>query len=608
MDVLSGSITRLDGSCCLVKCELPELSKKELPSKFMLKLDESKVPAKVLEIMKKGQGKQDCCAAFTMMSDGCYSGTWGNGSMRFLHCVCKMIDDGWPIKGTTMVSARRAMKGWGTCDEELWPSNVDLSKSDFEDWKSIPKEAWEDAKQKRIRNNKVLVASWPSQVVNIDGRDFRLFTHCFNVLGEDKQYELTVIDPEFETVAWASLRAYVGSKQIILEDLFVKPEFRRAHHGKRLLHRIEQISCLEEPFSSLTHEILVPISVPDAGPTRYNATRDFFISNGYVWKNTEPIRTYPFDWSIFTAVKTLDCTGIRNDYAIELLNKKMHAKAEEQFIAALQMNPNAARVHANYAILLFELKRYDNSEKQLEQALNLDEQNSETHSVYANLMRELGRNKEAEKHYLRALELKEDFSLVHNNYANLLRKMGRRSDSETHFRRALEVEDFPEAHYSYALLLRDLKRYDEAEIHFQRALEPRKEFPEANKRYAELLSSSGRRVEAQKQYRHAIENKEDYADAHADYAFLLGNLKRYEESEEHYLRSIEIKEKEAKWVDAGYLNGELGGVYEEQGKLEQAEAHYAKVLEISTRIGHARLQRLASNDIARVREHLKKSD
>jgi hypothetical protein len=41
--------------------------------------------------------------------------------MRFLHCVCKMIDDGRPMKGTTRVSALRAMRGWGTCEEELWP-------------------------------------------------------------------------------------------------------------------------------------------------------------------------------------------------------------------------------------------------------------------------------------------------------------------------------------------------------------------------------------------------------------------------------------------------------------------------------------------------------
>jgi hypothetical protein len=119
--------------------------------------------------------------------------------------------------------------------------------------------------------------------------------------------ELVVIDCDFETVAWATLCAYVKENQIILEDLFVKPEFRRAHHGRGLLRLIEQIACLEEPFSRLNHEILVPISVPDAGPTRYNAVRGFFLANGYDWRGREPIRKNPFEWLMFTAVKKLDC-------------------------------------------------------------------------------------------------------------------------------------------------------------------------------------------------------------------------------------------------------------------------------------------------------------
>ena len=273
------------------------------------------VPEEIRRILAKGQGEQDCCEAFVEMEDCCYfRGTWGNGSVRFLHCVCKMIDDGRPKKGTTSISVRRAMKGWGTCEEELWPSDVDLSKSEFEDWKSIPQEAWEDAKRKRTQANKTMAASRPFVTVNINGRDFRLFTHFFDFPGgEDKQYELMVIDPEFETVGWATLRAYVSSNQIILEDLFVKSEFRRAHIGMSLLSRIEEISCLEEPFSSLNHEILVPISIPDAGPTRYNATRDFFKTNGYVWENSDPVRRYPFTWSIFTAVKKMDCAQIRKN-------------------------------------------------------------------------------------------------------------------------------------------------------------------------------------------------------------------------------------------------------------------------------------------------------
>ena len=87
----------------------------ELPSKVDLipELEQRmrKAPERIRQILAKGQGKQDCCLAFVEMIIGCYHGTWGNGSMRFLHCVCKMIDDGRPAIGTTSVSVHRAMKG-----------------------------------------------------------------------------------------------------------------------------------------------------------------------------------------------------------------------------------------------------------------------------------------------------------------------------------------------------------------------------------------------------------------------------------------------------------------------------------------------------------------
>jgi len=232
-----------------------------------------------------------------------------------------MIDDGTPRVGTTPLTGLRSLKGWGTCDEDLWPSNLNLSVSEFENWKNIPREAWDDAGQKRIQGNKALATSQPSVVLSIDGRPFRLFTLTTDpscILGDEgEQIDLTVIDPGFETVAWAQLRAYAERKQIILEELFVKPEFRRAHFGTRLLHRIEQISCLEPVFSKVSNEVLVPIPVSDAGPNRCNAVREFFQKNGYVWKNSDPIRRSP-SYSIFTAVKKLDCAEIRNNCALEL--------------------------------------------------------------------------------------------------------------------------------------------------------------------------------------------------------------------------------------------------------------------------------------------------
>ncbi len=575
-------------------------------------MDESKVPKKIQNILNKGldMKKHPYCVAFSMMQMMCYQGTWGNGSFRFLHCVCKMIDDGRPQGGTTMISAQRVMRGWGVCDEDLFPSDVDLEKSEFEDWKRIPNEAWENAERKRIQTSKALVESGSGLSLKNNGQELHLFTYPSNLLrGQDRQFDLLVVDSVFETVAWTTLRAYVANDQIVLEDLFVKPQFRqKAHLGSMLLHRIEQIACLEEPFSKMKHQILAPLSIPDAGPVRYNAVRAFFLANGYVWKSTDPIRRNPFEWSSFTALKDLDCSALHNDYALELASSKEHSKAIEQLKIALQLDSRNARIHTNYAIVLLEMKDYVGAEDQLRQALEIDDQDAWTYSVYGNLTRELRRNSESEKYYLRALQLKEDFPLVHNNYGNLLRRMGRASDAESHFRRALEIEELPETHYSYALLLTDLERYKEAEDHFKRALEMRKEFPEATRGYANCLSLMGRPAEAEQYHLRTFEIKDDYVNAHSDYAHFLAGLKRYNESEQHYLKAIEIAERDRAWIDAAYLCGELGAFCEKLGKLKEAEANFAKALEISKRIGNARLQELTSADLARVRETMKKKN
>lgn len=113
-----------------------------------------------------------------------------------------MLDGGMPSElGTTMLTGIRAEKGWWTCEKDLWPSNVDLTLSKFEDWQKIPDQAWEDARKKRIRSNKARVDSRSSSTVNLNGRTFRLWTNYHShIMGEDKQFDIVVMDTEFECI------------------------------------------------------------------------------------------------------------------------------------------------------------------------------------------------------------------------------------------------------------------------------------------------------------------------------------------------------------------------------------------------------------------------
>jgi GNAT superfamily N-acetyltransferase len=269
-------------------------------------------PERIRDVVAKGQGKQPCCVAFTHMMDRILIGTWGNGSVRFLHCVCKMLDSGMPSisMGTTMLTGIRAEKGWWTCEEEFWPSDISLSISQFEDWKSIPQHAWEDARKKRVRKNRVFAASRSGVVVEVGGESHQLVTNYeTDVFEKDKQIDFLVMDEDFDTIAWAQVRSYIDQRKVVLEDLFVKPEKRRMGLGSELLSRIEYVTCSDKTFREASNEITVPIPSVDIWlPIRNLALREFWAKNGYRWQNTKivPGREY----SVFTASKKLSCGEI----------------------------------------------------------------------------------------------------------------------------------------------------------------------------------------------------------------------------------------------------------------------------------------------------------
>jgi GNAT superfamily N-acetyltransferase len=223
-----------------------------------------------------------------------------------------MVDGGFASAlGTTMLTGVRAEKGWWACEEDLWPSNVDLSVDMFADWRSIPKEAWEDARRKRIRSNKARLAARGSSTVNIGGQTFRLLSNYFRsrILREDGQLDIMIIDKEFDTVAWVQLRAYVKIGKIVLEDLYVKPEARRMGIGSELIRRIEHFSCLDAGFRDVSDEVIVPIPRVDIWlPDRHHAAKTFFVNNGFVWEDRHYMSER--EYSLFTARKKLPCAQL----------------------------------------------------------------------------------------------------------------------------------------------------------------------------------------------------------------------------------------------------------------------------------------------------------
>lgn len=257
------------------------------------------------KLVENGQGKQSCCAAFDLMVDFDSRGTWEDGSMRFLHCVCKMLDQDMPsLTGTSLLTSVRAVKGWWTCDEKLLESDTSIPVARFEDWQSIPRLAWENARRNRIKRIKRRVVT-AGESFSLGNHKLQLFYHIQRIF-EDKQFDVVILDSDFDSVAWAQIRAYAQTHRIMLEDVFVKPQFRRCGIGSKVLREMEDFAISDPEFREASDTITVPIPRIDIWiPDRNQAVKQFFETNAYVWKNESAIPG-AIDYAVFSVAKKAD--------------------------------------------------------------------------------------------------------------------------------------------------------------------------------------------------------------------------------------------------------------------------------------------------------------
>lgn len=258
------------------------------------------------KLLAKGQGKQNCCLAFGMMENFDARGTWKDGSMRFLHCVCKKLNrDMKFLNGTTLLTSIRAVKGWWTCDEKKLKSDIQMPVEEFEDWQSIPEDTWKSARRNRIKRIQRRVSE-ASETFRLGNHRLQMFCHIDHIF-DDKQFDAVILNHGFDSVGWAQIRAYSQTHQIVLEDLFVKPEYRECGIGSKLLQEMEEFAFSDAVFRQAGNVVTVPIPREDVWKTdTYQAVKDFFVTRGYVWKYENAIQSV--DYAAFSGTKKVDIT------------------------------------------------------------------------------------------------------------------------------------------------------------------------------------------------------------------------------------------------------------------------------------------------------------
>jgi TolB-like protein/Flp pilus assembly protein TadD len=154
------------------------------------------------------------------------------------------------------------------------------------------------------------------------------------------------------------------------------------------------------------------------------------------------------------------------------LEKSAMAQARERFRAAVALDPNYARAHANIAwTIVCEAfleaptgMTLDDALREIETALDLDEDDAWSHGVFAQLLFLRGEDDRVEQHFNRALLLNPNDADVAAVFANILVYWGRWREALTWIGTAKRLNPFPPNlyHWYHALALYSGRRYREA--------------------------------------------------------------------------------------------------------------------------------------------------
>ncbi|MBZ5640189.1 MAG: tetratricopeptide repeat protein [Acidobacteriia bacterium] len=193
--------------------------------------------------------------------------------------------------------------------------------------------------------------------------------------------------------------------------------------------------------------------------------------------------------TLFTrAVTVADSAVARTNLGEALLNRDRTAEAEEQFRAALRIDPSASEAHNSLGFIL---------EKE-------------------------GRPDDALRFYKEATRLEPGYAIAHRNLGRLLARLGRLDEAVVHDERSVALDPGDaETLAGLGVALASLGRFGEAALRYEAALRIDPRSPEVENNLGTALSRLGRGDEAFRHFAEAVRLKPGYAVAHYNLATAL---------------------------------------------------------------------------------------
>jgi tetratricopeptide (TPR) repeat protein len=271
------------------------------------------------------------------------------------------------------------------------------------------------------------------------------------------------------------------------------------------------------------------------------------------------------------------------------------AQAAQAYLAAIQAQPKAARLHGELAECLFLLGRLEDAELVLRKALELKPGDGEARVNLSMVLARAGRAPEALAEMREAVRREPRAAPYRSRLARMLLHAGDVEEAETHAREAVRrLPKDPQGWHVLAGILQHTERAEEAEDAMTTALSLAPNDPEILSLAADILLNLGRMTEAEDRARAALARKPGHVGALA----VLAKVKTFTPGDQDW-PAIEMALKTVDRLgpnDAVALRFAAAKALEDQGDMDAA---FAQLKE-----GNRLKGRTLSDDLPPVEAHV----
>jgi len=238
-----------------------------------------------------------------------------------------------------------------------------------------------------------------------------------------------------------------------------------------------------------------------------------------------------------------------NNLANLLKERGLREEALIHYQKAAALRPESAMLQYNLGVICQEMKDFANAIHSYRQALQHEPNNRKMLLMLASVFHEEGKLygkqesfQEAERISRAMIQTDPADFMAHTNLGKVLQDQGKLSESIASYRKALELNpSYDEAHFSLADVLHETGYSDESIRHYQKA----------------------------------IEVNPGFADAYNNLGVVLGERNRLDESVDCFQKMLRLDNYSPRSARA-FSN--LGNVFSELGKPEEAEKYYREAL------------------------------